>query len=51
MEQNAKKMMHDAFRTFDTDESNYIEKHELAMLLRKLADGFHVEHPTESEIV
>jgi Ca2+-binding EF-hand superfamily protein len=42
--------MRDAFKLFDTDKSGFIEQHELGMLLRKLTDSFHVEHPSEEDI-
>ena len=50
IEQTARKAMTEAFRVFDTDKSGYIEEHELGMLLRKLTDSFHVEHPSEEEV-
>ena len=39
-----------AFRTFDTDRSGYIERHELGMILRRLTDAFNVEQPSEDDI-
>ena len=50
IDQTARKAMNEAFRAFDTDKSGYIELHELGMLLRKLTDSFHVEHPSDDEI-
>ena len=50
IEQTARKAMTEAFRVFDTDKSGYIELHELGMLLHKLTDSFHVEHPSEEDI-
>lgn len=35
-----------AFRTFDTDKSGFIERHELGMILRRLTDAFNVEEPS-----
>jgi len=49
--QTARKAMKDAFRSFDTDKSGFIEPHELSMLLRKLTDSFHVMHPSDDEII
>ena len=37
--------MKDAFKTFDSDHSGFIEPHELSLLMKKLADSFRVEHP------
>lgn len=48
---HARKAMMDAFRSFDTDKSGFIEPHELSMLLRKLSDSFHVLHPTEEDVM
>ena len=39
-----------AFRTFDTDRSGFIERHELGMILRRLTDAFNVEQPSEDDI-
>jgi Ca2+-binding EF-hand superfamily protein len=39
-----------AFRTFDTDRSGFIERHELGMILRRLTDAFNVEEPSEEDI-
>lgn len=50
IEQTARKAMKDAFRIFDTDKSGYIQHHQLGMLLKKLTDSFHVEHPSEEDI-
>ena len=50
IDQTARKAMSEAFRAFDTDKSGYIELHELGMLLRKLTDSFHVEHPSDEDI-
>lgn len=46
----AEKALKESFRIFDTDKSGYIEIHELGMLMNKLTDSFHVEHPTEEDI-
>ena len=46
----AEKAMKDAFRIFDTDRSGFIEYHELFILLNKLADSFHVEHPCDKDV-
>lgn len=50
MEQTARKAMKDAFKQFDTNKSGSIEQHELGLLLRKLTDSFHVDHPSEADI-
>ena len=39
----ARKELKNAFRTFDTDNSGNIEKHELGQLLIRLTDAFNVE--------
>lgn len=39
-----------AFRTFDTDKSGFIERHELGMILRRLTDAFNVEEPSQDDI-
>jgi Ca2+-binding EF-hand superfamily protein len=39
-----------AFRTFDTDHSGRIERHELGQLLRRLTDTFNAEEPSEEDI-
>ena len=46
----AKRSLHESFRLFDTDKSGYIEFHELIILMKKLADSFHVEHPLDGEV-
>ena len=43
----ATKELRNAFKTFDTDQSGTIERHELAQLLKRLTDAFDVEEPTE----
>ena len=48
--EKARKALEDAFRTFDTDKSGSIVFHELQLLLFKLTDSFHVEHPGESDV-
>lgn len=47
----AKKELENAFKTFDTDNSGTIERHELAQLLKRLTDAFNVEEPSEEDIV
>jgi Ca2+-binding EF-hand superfamily protein len=49
IEQTARKAMREAFKIFDVDKSGFIEQHELGMLLCKLTDSFHVEHPSEED--
>jgi Ca2+-binding EF-hand superfamily protein len=39
-----------AFRTFDTDKSGFIERHELGLILRRLTDAFNVEEPSDDDI-
>ena len=39
----AKKELKNAFRTFDTDNSGTLERHELGQVLRRLTDAFNVE--------
>lgn len=34
--------MKQAFKTFDTDKSGYIERHELSSILKRLTDAFDV---------
>ena len=51
MVDKARKALEDAFRTFDTDKSGSIALHELQLLLMKLTDTFHVEHPGESDVM
>jgi Ca2+-binding EF-hand superfamily protein len=46
----AKKELNNAFRTFDTDKSGMIERHELGQLLKRLTDAFNVEEPSEEDI-
>lgn len=46
----AKKELKNAFRTFDTDNSGTIERHELGQLLRRLTDAFNVEEPGDNDI-
>lgn len=46
----ARKALADSFRIFDTDNSGFIELHELALILNKLTESFHVEHPTEEDV-
>jgi Ca2+-binding EF-hand superfamily protein len=36
-----------AFKDFDTDKSGFIERHELAVLLKRLTDTFNVEEPSD----
>lgn len=47
IEETTRKVLTEAFRMFDTDKSGSIELHELAELLRRLTDSFHVESPSE----
>ncbi len=42
--------MHTAFKTFDTDKSGFIERHELGCILKRLTDAFHVEDPSDEDI-
>jgi Ca2+-binding EF-hand superfamily protein len=46
----ARKELRNAFRSFDTDHSGTIERHELGLLLRRLTDAFGVEEPNEDDI-
>lgn len=46
----ATKELRNAFKTFDTDQSGTIERHELGMLLKRLTDAFDVEEPSEDDI-
>lgn len=39
----ARKELRNAFKTFDTDNSGTIERHELSQLLKRLTDSFDVE--------
>lgn len=39
-----------AFKMFDVDQSNFLEKNEFAQLIRRIADVFHVEEPTMSDV-
>jgi Ca2+-binding EF-hand superfamily protein len=43
----ATKELRNAFKTFDTDQSGTIERHELAQLLKRLTDAFDVEEPSD----
>lgn len=46
----AKKSLNQSFKTFDTDNSGYMEKHELGHLLQKLTEHFSAQPPSESDI-
>lgn len=46
----ATKELRNAFKTFDTDQSGTIERHELGMLLKRLTDAFDVEEPSDDDI-
>ncbi len=46
----ARKELKNAFKTFDTDQSGTIERHELGMLLKRLTDAFDVEEPSDEDI-
>jgi Ca2+-binding EF-hand superfamily protein len=46
----ARKELRNAFKTFDTDQSGTIERHELAQLLKRLTDSFDVEEPNDDDI-
>lgn len=42
--------MRQAFKDFDTDRSGYIERHQLAVMMKRLTGAFNVEEPSEEEI-
>lgn len=46
----ATKELRNAFKSFDTDQSGTIERHELGMLLKRLTDAFDVEEPSDDDI-
>lgn len=49
--EKAEKVLKDAFRIYDEDKSKYIERHELALLIRKLCSTFNVEDASDEEIL
>lgn len=49
--EKVEKVLREAFHIFDEDKSKYIERHELALLIKKLCATFNVEDASDDEIL